>query len=460
MLTVPVSVMPDIAWPAIPRPEGSMVLALVQQLEHTQWWTPDRLQAMQCWQLARLARHTRENVPFYRDRLGALGNKPLTVDRWRELPILARGEIQVAGDTLRSLKLGPEHGQPEENSTSGSTGMPITILGTAIVALFFNAITIRENLWHGRDFSGSLASIRRTDSGKALYPHGKRNRHWSIATKGLFATGPNNVLNLLTPIDEQAEWLQRQNPDYLLTFPTILEFLARHCLEHGITLPRLRQARTFSEALHPRVREICREAWGVGLTDVYSANEVGQIALQCPEHEHYHIMSERLLVEILDDSGNQCGPGEIGRVVITDMHNFASPLIRYQLGDYAEVGEPCPCGRGLPVLNRIMGRVRNMMTMPSGQLVWPLFGYTGYTDIAPIRQIQYIQKAVSHIELRLVVDGELDAGQEKALKALIVERLDRPVEVTIVCMDEIPRSASGKYEDFMSEVTADGRGGG
>ena len=89
---------------------------------------------------------------------------------------------------------------------------------------------------------------------------------------------------------------------------------------------------------------------------MYTCQEAGYLALQCPDYPHFHVQSENVLLEVVDDVGQPCGPGEVGRVLITSLNNFATPLIRYELGDYAEVGAPCPCGRGLPVLKRIMGR--------------------------------------------------------------------------------------------------------
>ena len=99
---------------------------------------------------------------------------------------------------------------------------------------------------------------------------------------------------------------------------------------------------------------------------MYSAAEAGYLALQCPQQEHYHIQSESALVEVLDEAGNPCRPGETGTMVVTPLHNFAMPLIRYAIGDIAEVGAPCACGRGLPVLARLLGRVRQMLVLPSG----------------------------------------------------------------------------------------------
>jgi phenylacetate-CoA ligase len=128
----------------------------------------------------------------------------------------------------------------------------------------------------------------------------------------------------------------------------------------------LSQVSTLSEIVDPVLRDDCAQAWGAAVCDVYSCEELGMIAIQCPEHPHYHVQSESVFVEVLNERGEACAPGETGRVVATDLHNFALPLVRYEVGDYAEVGAACPCGRGLPVLSRIMGRQRNMLTLPSG----------------------------------------------------------------------------------------------
>ena len=175
-------------------------------------------------------------------------------------------------------------------------------------------------------------------------------------------------------------------------------------------LPRLREVRTSGEALDPEVRGLCREAWGVPVIDMYSANEVGYIALQCPGTEHYHVMAEGLLVEVLDDAGRACRPGETGRVVVTTLHNFAMPLVRYVIG--------------------------------------------GLVEELRILQHQIVQKTTDLIEARLAVAAPLDAGQEERLRNQLLSRLPSGFQVRFVYCDGIPRNVGGKYEDFLSEVTA------
>ncbi len=178
-------------------------------------------------------------------------------------------------------------------------------------------------------------------------------------------------------VDDQLAWLVRERPDYLLTHPTILDRLLRHSAETGVKPAGLKQVLTLSEILPPGLRDLCHELWGASIRDTYSSREVGYLALQCPEAQHYHLQSETVLVEILDAQGRRCAPGEVGRVVATPLHNVAMPLLRYDLGDYAEVGaevgaeggtdagDACRCGRGLAVVRRILGRRQNMLRLPA-----------------------------------------------------------------------------------------------
>jgi len=266
-------------------------------------------------------------------------------------------------------------------------------------------------------------------------------------------SGPMYFFDITRPISEQLDWLVQQNPDYILTFPSTLRALLQRAEKMGIDLPRLSQVSTMSEVLHPDVPDACARIWGAKVVDSYSSQEVGIAAMQCPDHPHYHIQSEQVLLEVLDADDKPCGPGEVGRVVVTSLHNFATPLIRYEIGDHAKVGEPCPCGRGLPVLKRVLGRSRNMAILPSGDQIWPI-GYFSESlmPIAPVRQIQFIQNTVHEIDVKLVVSQALTGTEETALRDYIVECLSYEFTINLQYVDEVPRSPSGKYEDFICRV--------
>ena len=452
------SAVDDICWPAVPEPRGSALLAVLFQLEQSQWWTAERIQERQIEQLELLLAHARRHVPFYRKRLKGIRHsaKPsLFLENWARLPLLRRDEIQAAGETLMSRALPPSHGGTSEIFTSGSTGKPIRAVRSELWRLFWSAFTIRDHLWHRRDMRGKFAAIRESGKGKAPYPDGSTASYWGRSSSRVFDTGPSVGLNITCSVEQQVDWLRRQEPDYLLTHPTMVQSLAGYCLDRGIELPGLRQVETISEIVQPVTRTLCREAWDVPLIDMYTAREAGYIALQCPDHEHYHIQSEGIFVEVLDDAGRPCSPGEVGRVVVTPLHNFAMPLIRYDIGDYAELGAPCPCGRGLSVLRRVLGRKQNMLVLPSGEERWPLLSsenIRGLLALAPIRQYQFVQKSLEAMELRLAVERALTDAEENALRRWVIEKFGQPFDVDLAYHEEIPRTAAGKYQDFLSEV--------
>jgi len=454
-LSSPTPSMEGNLWPAVPNQRSAIMLSLLFQLEQSQWWDPERLQAAQFRQAAEVLRHARRTTPYYAERLSDIGwryGQPLTADIWSELPLLRREDIQDAGERLHSRALPKGHGKTGAISTSGSTGKPVRVLTTDLTTAMWVAFTLRDYIWRRCDFSAKFAAIRYDYNNTAGYPDGKQARSWGGAYGGALPTGPGAMLSITTPVANHVEWLARQDANYLITYPSNLEAILRHCQAENIRLPEMREVQTMSELLKPSVRELCQEVWGVPLTDMYTCQEAGYIALQCHGHTHYHAQAENLIVEVLNDDGSTTAPGETGKVVVTHLHNFASPLIRYDIGDFAEVGEPCPCGRGLPVFNRIDGRARGMITLPNGDQFWPFFSNRKFGEIAPIRQYQIVQKTLDNLEIRLVVEQNLSTEQEDKMRTLLTERLGHPFTMSFSYFDEIPRSTSGKFEDFKLEL--------
>ncbi|MFT5446313.1 MAG: phenylacetate-CoA ligase [Gammaproteobacteria bacterium] len=446
-----------LGWPLVPNVSTAIALTVQQQLQDSQWWSADAIRDKQLEQLRRVLRHAQQSVPFYRQQDAYADTFQAAYagwDEWHRLPILEREDLQRAGTAINSTQVPADHGNTSLMVTTGSTGRPVRVLTTQVTALFWKAFTFRDHLWHNRDFAAKLGAIRALDDGVALPPAGAHQPSWGPATDLLVDTGPAVVLNLHCSIEKQLRWLQREQPHYLITYPTIAKALAIHCIETGAAIAGLRELRTIGEALPDDLRRLAQQAWNVPLTDMYTAQEVGYIAMQCPKHDHYHVQSENVLVEVLDDNGNPCNPGQSGRVVVTGLHNFATPLLRYAIGDYAEVGEPCDCGRGLPVLNRIHGRVRNMLRLPGGETRWPLIGHLvpGLERLPTLRQYQLVQKSLQLIEAQVVVPQPLSAAQEATLITMWQQSLGHPFDIRIVYVREIPRAAGGKYEEFRSEV--------
>ncbi len=424
-------------------------LAMALQLSQTEWWAPERLRGQQLRQTEALLRHAATTVRFHRTRLseiiGALPPGGLTMDVFRTLPIMTRTDIQDAGDALISRALPAGHGKPFPVRTSGSTGRPIEVLGTDITSLYAGAFTMRGHLWHGRDLSAKNVDIRTANLPAKMM----RRARWSAMP----GTGRSIRIDIALSIDEIFEQLMTEDPTYLQTYPNTLLGLVEHSLEVGRKPRSLREVRAFGEALEPDVRQIISQAWNVSVVENYSATEIGTIAHQCPESTNLHVQSEGVLVEILDETGNPCEPSQTGRVVLTVLHNFATPLIRYEIGDYATVGAPCVCGRGLPVLTRVMGRERNLLVYPDGRKRFPIIRNGGFEDIAPFRQWQVIQRTVENLELRLVMPRPLTDDEENRVRAFFLREFGHPFNIAIEYFDHLPRAANGKFEEFRSEVS-------
>ena len=442
---VPRSTCAGVIWPAIPNDDAARMLALQYQFGQTQWLPAERLRELQLQQFAKIFHHAVTTVPYYRQHFPPWSAAGIASwEQYRGLPISARREVQRAGADMHSTAVPPGHGALVQTESSGSTGSPLVTLGTAWTQLLWHALLLRDHLWHGRDLRGKLAAIRtRTPAGRVP--------NWGAATAA-FDTGTSAVRSLSADLDEQLRWLVAEDPDYVLSLTTNLQALASRSLELGLRLPRLKEARTYGEMLRPETRGIVREAWGVEIVDSYSSEELGYIALQCPECEHYHVQSENLIVEVLDEAGNPCLPGGVGQVVVSTLHNFAMPLIRYASGDFAEAAGPCVCGRGLPALRRIVGRQRNMLVRPDGRRYWPSFASEVWADIAPIEQIQLVQKDRNSLEIRMVAPRDLTAAETERLVAALNDSLGCVYRTTLVRLEEIPRTAGGKYEDFISEA--------
>lgn len=447
-LATPLSALPGALWPGLPVMAGQRMLAMQFQFAQSERWTPAQIAAAQFSQIELLLRHARDTVPFYRERYAGFDlDGPMDAASFSRLPLLRREDIQQHYAALRSTRVPADHGKIIESSTSGSTGKPIRFAGTMACDALWHAFTLRDHLWHRREFAGKLAAIR-----ARVAPGGSAS--WGESTDAVFRTGPAVMCNNEMPIAEQAQWLMREDPDYLISVASNVQALARYCTRAGLKPSRLKEVRTYGEALHPDARGEIAAAWGVPVTDMYSCREAGYLALQCPQHDHYHVQSEGVYIELLREDGSACAPGETGQVVITVLHNFAMPLIRYAIGDHAEAGAPCDCGRGLPVIRRIHGRVRNMLRLPDGGARYPRFGETQFAGIAPVRQFQVIQRSLHVIEVALVVERTLTAAEEESLRALIGKNLGCDFDIGFSYHAEIPRLVSGKYEDFRSEVQA------
>ena len=420
------------------------VLNLAANMEHSQWATLEQLEQIEEMDLVKLVRHHTEHTPWFTERLKEQNLAPSdlwTLKGLKQYRPFTKRDIQQAGNKFKANEV-PKQYQPIGHvESSGSTGQPVSIDRTNVNNIFWAAHTLRDHTWFKRDYSSKLAAIR------ANFNDSEFRANWGAPVAMLYK---NNGAALGIPVNwgtnKQLEVLEQFQPNILVLHAGVLQSMLTIWERDGCNLTELKHIKQIGDTAHDSLRERVKAMFGLTLEDNYSSSEVGTIAIQCPDSGLYHIMAENLIVEILDQDGNDCKPGEIGRVVVTDLHNYAAPVIRYDLGDYAEVGTKCTCGRHLPTLKRIIGRERGMFVKPDGSQFWPRGGGRGIKTFK-VRQFQMIQYALDDIEYRMVTDKPLTPDQEQEAIEAIERVFEMPGTVRITRYEnEIPLT-KGKYEE-------------
>jgi phenylacetate-CoA ligase len=358
------------------------------------------------------------------------------------LPILQRRDLQEAHESMRARLPDWKPEMIHTTRTSGSTGRPVSV--ERFLPLYWPlhwAMLLTDNRWHGRDVDQPIAVI--VDAPNEQRPS------WDGITQLLGHEGPAYLRNLVEH-DPQTlvPWLEEVKARYLATTPTMATRLAEIALARGANIS-LTEIITFAETVKPELRRSAQEAFGAKVTDRYSCEELGVIALQCPRHDHYHVMSASVVVEIVDDEGRACAPGQPGRVLLTGLQSFAMPLIRYEVGDYAEWGGPCDCGITLPVIGRIWGRERSFIRLPDGSLRLARLTGEYWRAIAPIGEYRVLQYGDGLIEAFVTCERALSEAERGAMKAMLQKVLGYPFEVVVTQCEKIDWGSRWKREDVM-----------
>ena len=450
--------LPGYDWP--PLADGALAQIWVAwlELERTQWLTPAALEQPQLEQVRLLLAHCITAVPYYREVLPKAGITPgaiQTMDDFRRIPLLPRRVYQERHSAFAAQSLPPGIVATVVQQTSGSSGTPTTVLQTNLVHLWWCAFFLRDLAWSGIDASGTLAAIRSTGtSGDGLKRllQGAPQSSWLAELEKLIKIGPAHLMDVQQDHRVQLQWLRRVAPDYLLSYPSNLEVLAELVRQQG-PLPSLKAIRSISETLTDETRGVIESAFGVPVKNAYSCAEAGYLASPCPAGHGMHVHAENVILEVLDDQGKPCGPGQAGHVYVTTLHNHRGPFLRYELGDEATPGPAlCPCGRGLPVLAAVQGKRSPLFRLPSGRTKSTAPLTRLIRKVGGHWQHQIVQKAADHVVVRLAVDASWTPKHADEVQKKVHEFFEVPIRVDVEIHDRLALPASGKFQSVINEI--------
>jgi phenylacetate-CoA ligase len=453
-------------WPEVPNAAAAPVWAAYLELDRTQWLDRAALEAGQLAQVRTLLAHCWDNVPYYRQVMEATGIRPNDVqsmDDFRRLPLLPRRTYHELFPQFCAATLPAGMRVVRKGTTSGTSGVPVEVRYTDRVDLWWTAFYLRDCEWCGIDQRGTLAVIRAsTQKGAALQPllAGVVVPHWNPDLKGIIATGPCHYMDIHQDAHRQLEWLCRVRPHCLLSFPSHLDYLAGRMLEQEERLPGLQAVVTISETVTEQARARIQEAFSVSLKDIYSCSEAGYVASTCPKGHGLHVHAENVLLEVLDEHDRPCGPGQTGRVLLTTLHNFQTPFIRYDIQDEATVGpQACPCGRGLQLLTRVLGRRHPMLRLPDGRMRIATGLVPAIRDVGGCHQFQIVQRAADHVQVRVVPSRSWRGEHAEQITKVVREFFEAAVRVDVRMFDQLQLPPNGKLRVVVDETQPVDRGG-
>lgn len=411
------------------------------------------MQEFQRLKLSRLLSHARKTVPFYQTRLNAIFNDDGTInwDNWHKLPILKRSDLQDSFDEMQTTALPLGLGRVAQFSSSGSSGAPITISVNGRASAMSTATIHRGHGWHDIDWTKNLLAWMGDSEGADL-ENGKTYGKWGPKWHWAAHKGTYLEYSRLASDDLVLDFIKRKNISYLTGRPKSMQQLALKAIKRGDHIPLL-GILPFSTSIEENEREDCREAFGCEMVEIYSAKEGYAMAYQCPDNAHLHINAEIIKLEILDDDDNPCAVGQVGRVIITPLYSMAQPLIRYEIGDLASFGPPCSCGRTLPVLEKVAGRVSNLFRFPDGTVIAPSIAWGEHRHLLNSNSWQFAQTGPLHIEVRYVPKDPDIPAQEAALADVVRKNMHKDLSVTFKRLDIIPTRHGGKHMTFVCELS-------
>ncbi len=395
-------------------------------------------------QLGKLLSESVENVPYYSRHYTVLQKQAAREGNLQALPLLEKDAIRK---DPRALLRSDITAKEYVFHTSGTTGTPIASIWT----LRENRISLALREARSANWAGvSFSMPRATFSGRMVEPDpnskGPYYRYNAVEKQVYFSAfhlKPDTASKYVKALwKHHIEWMTGYAVSYYL--------LAKFVLEQDIEVPPLKAVITTSEKLTSEMRAVMEEAYHCKVFEEYSTVENALFASEC-ECGNLHVSPDAGIVEILRLDGTPCAPDEVGEVVATCLAREYQPLIRFRLGDLAAwSGEPCPCGRQMPVIKEVVGRIEDVVVGPDGRQMVRFHGI--FTDQPHVREGQIIQESLNHIHVKIVPGDCFSPGDVADIVARVQQRLGNSVEVTVEKVEFIPRAKSGKFKAVISNI--------
>lgn len=421
------------------------------ELERSQWLSRDGMVRLQEAKLAELLHAAHAHCPWHRARMAAAGidsDGPVSFEDLRRLPTMCKQDATLHGDQMAW------HGVPGgafKYNTGGSSGQPLIFFYGRRRQASDAAGRMRARRWWGVEpgdpevyLWGAPVELDNTDRIKTL-----RDRLINQLVLNAFEMSPRSM-------DEYANAIQAYQPHCIYGYASSLALLAAHLRDRRIRLrlPKLKVVCTTGEPLFDYQRELIGEALGAPVANEFGSRDIGFTAHETPQGQML-LMSESIILEVLDERGQPVARGETGEAVMTALESFAQPFIRYRTGDMVRVAREacCQAGRGLDVVSEVLGRSTDFIVRADGTVMHALAVIYVLRAVAGVEEFKLVQHSLKDIEVLVVPNGEWTESGRAEIETGLHKRLGDDVRVELRLVDSIPAEASGKHRYVVSRVS-------
>jgi len=417
----------------------------------TQYEPLPEIRTRQSAALRELAEHAVATVPFWQNRFSEAGLQPrelIHLEELRALPLLTKADLRAHGEQLLSSAYSKE--ELHRHSTSGSTGVSVIAYRDEACQQFKRGATLRSDEWSGWKLGERAACVWgnpdvRTDWKGRLRNALLERRYLHLDTLKMTDADIARFVSAL----------ERTPPSLLFGHAHSLYLVARF-IEQNTPATKIRPHGIISTCmvLHDFERTMIENAFGCSVTNRYGCEEVSLIASQCEQHRGLHVNADCIHIEIIDEHGAACPPGQPGRIIVTDLTNRAMPIFRYEVGDMASWSvEDCPCGRTLPLLERLEGRIADYVVTSAGEYISGISLTENFAQQIPgLAQLQIVQEDVDRFVYNVVRGPDFDDRSLKRISELTTALFGRTAMHECRFTEKILPEPSGKYRFCISKL--------
>jgi phenylacetate-CoA ligase len=435
----------------IKLPQDKRLIPYLKLLKKTQWWSYPDLEKFQLRRLKKLLQHANDNVPFYHRIFKKLNFKPgnvSNVNDLKRLPILTKEIIQNNFEDIYARNY--SKADLISSATGGSTGIPMKFYIDRNWKACNAAAAYRAWSWSGYELGDKMAYLWSAhqdlkDQNKII----NKIRNCTLRAIKL------NAFDLTQEnMQDYIKILRRYKPKAINSYASAIFTMSQYMEKRGIEDIKPEAILTTADMLFDFRRKTIERVFDCKVFDYYSGRETSLQATECPEHTGYHLSIENAVVEFLRENEHVTS-GETGKIIITDLSNYAMPFIRYEIGDLGVPSdENCPCGRKLPIMKSVKGRILDTIITPEGKMIDGMFFPAIFADyhIKGIEEYQIIQKRKDKLLIKLVKGKYYNDSDLDLYLYIIKKNVGDQMNIEVQFVNKIEPTVSGKHRPVISEI--------